>query len=126
MTRSSSAAAAKPILDAEIVASLDEMLAAPELARLLGRAEEQLTAVDTTLRQAWQRADLPAVTKTAHQLVGLAGTVACSALAEIAQKIETAGGAAQRDQLPALFLSLDATLAQSLAAVGAWRGRKTA
>lgn len=124
MTGSSAGPAVPAILDTEIVATLDEMLAATELERLLGRAERQLAAVDATLRAAWERGDFPAVTRTAHQLVGLAGTVACTALMEIAQKIEAASAAARPAPFPDLFAALDTALVQSLDAIRAWRRRK--
>ncbi len=117
---------APPVLDPELVATLDELLAAADLVRMLGQAEEQLPVLAAALREAWARRDLPATRQAAHKLAGLAGSFGCAALMAFVQKAEVA---ARRDDAPSVAPvvdGLDAELTPALAALRGWRARLSA
>src|SRR5690349_6601320 len=87
------------ILDHELVSMLDEMLTAPERERILSRAQAQLKGLLDALRDDWSRADLRSVERGAHQLAGLAGSVGCVRLTDLAREIEIACRQSRRSEI---------------------------
>jgi HPt (histidine-containing phosphotransfer) domain-containing protein len=113
-------AAPADTLDADLVASLSEMLAPAELAGLVQRAKDQLTALTNRLREAWTRNDLPAAQQEAHKLAGLAATVGCLQVYAVARDIETCCQRGLPESIEALFADLEQRLPPARAALAGW------
>lgn len=109
------------VLDHDLVAMLNDMLSPQDRDRILGRAEEQLSALAGNLRRAWKRDDAAAMRHEAHQLAGLAGTAGCVAILAIARAIERACGGAEPERLSRHFDELDVAVPAAIDALRDWR-----
>ena len=114
------------VLDHELVAMLDEMLTPPERERILSRAQEQLKSLLRGLHSSWGRADLATLAREAHQLAGLAGSVGCVRVTELARDIETACRRARSGDIPERLGTLTQALPPALDALELWRTRAAA
>jgi HPt (histidine-containing phosphotransfer) domain-containing protein len=105
------------VLDVDHVTSLDDILTPAELDGLLERGEAQLASVIAALQAAWRRQDVAETRRTAHTLVGLAGSIGCKSLALAARALET--GAAAR--IPTLLERLLRLVPPTIGALHRWR-----
>jgi len=114
------------VLDHELVAMLDEMLTAPERERILSRAQTQLKELLDSLRDDWSRADLRSVERGAHQLAGLAGSVGCVRVTDLARDIEIACRQSRRSEIQGQLDALVQALPPALDALELWRTKSAA
>ncbi len=114
------------VLDHELVAMLDEMLTVAERQRILAGAEDQLKTVVAAVRDWPTRADLPSLERDAHKLAGLAGSVGCVRVTQIARDIEAASRGAQSAKIEGLIAALEQALPAALDALRRWRTRTAA
>lgn len=77
------------VLNVDHVTSLNDILTPAELDGLLERGEAQLENIVASLQAAWRQQDVAETRRTAHKLVGLAGSVGCKALMLAARALET-------------------------------------
>ncbi|HTP83636.1 MAG TPA: Hpt domain-containing protein [Alphaproteobacteria bacterium] len=110
------------VLDVDHVTSLDEILTPAELGGLLERGEAQLTNAIAALQGAWRRQDVADTRRTAHTLVGLAGSIGCKALALAARTLETGAEA----RIPTLLERLLRLVPPTVGALRRWRASVTA
>ena len=111
------------ILDPELVAMLDEMLTVPERERILSRAQTQLKSLLDALRHDWSRSDLGSLGRAAHQLAGLAGSVGCVRVTELARDIEIACRQSRGGEIQGQLDALAQALPAALNALELWRTR---
>ena len=121
-----SSAGSGQVLDHELVAMLDEMLTAAERQRILSGAEEQIKATIAALRDLWSRADLASLQRDAHKLAGLAGSVGCLRVTQVARDIEAACRREQSAQIEELIQALEQARPAALDALQQWRTRTAA
>ncbi|MBV8534933.1 MAG: Hpt domain-containing protein [Alphaproteobacteria bacterium] len=105
------------ILNIDHVTSLDEILTPAELAGLLERGEAQLESVAAALQAAWRRQDVAETRRTAHTLVGLAGSIGCKALVMAARALETGTDA----RIPTLLAHVLRLVPPTTDALRRWR-----
>ena len=105
------------VLDVDHVTSLNDILTPAELDGLLERGEAQLANVIATLQAAWRRQDVAETRRTAHTLVGLAGSIGCKALLLAARAIETGTDA----RIPGLLDRVLRLVPPTIAALHRWR-----
>jgi len=119
-------ASSEQVLDHELVAMLDEMLTPPERERILSRAQEQLNSLLQALHSSWSRTDLATLARDAHQLAGLAGSVGCVHVTELARDIEIACRRARGGDIPERLGALAQALPPAVRALELWRTRTAA
>ncbi|HTY69736.1 MAG TPA: Hpt domain-containing protein [Alphaproteobacteria bacterium] len=110
------------VLDVDHVTSLNDILTPAELGGLLERGEAQLTNVIAALQGAWRRQDVVETRRTAHTLVGLAGSIGCKALVLAARSLETGTEA----RIPALLDRVLRLVPPTIDALHRWRASAAA
>jgi HPt (histidine-containing phosphotransfer) domain-containing protein len=109
------------VLDVDHVTSLNDILTPAELDGLLERGETQLGQVIAALQRAWRRQDVAETRRTAHTLVGLAGSIGCKALVLAARTLETGTDA----RIPTLLERVLRLVPPTIDALHRWRSSVT-
>lgn len=105
------------VFDEGILADLRDLLPAPEVNGLLLRAVEALPATVKDLHLAWKAQDVSETRRHAHKLAGLAGNFGCTAMMDVARRIETACAGGQTRVLRGLLREVDSLMSPTLEAL---------